>query len=209
MSWNRHVGHFETELSAASGTFYKLRKYLPSKILMSVYYSTVYAHLQYITISRNNSNKIIKRKLQVRQFDYIIEVLCNLSNKKTRLQPLCDKFQVLNIDRIYKLEVSEFKKKFTKMICQFSSIITLLTFVLYPQSVCNQQEVIVLINSLCKNKMCLNKPIPKGIRNKNLEESVNDIKNKATNVSKYILSKLLKNIFRIKMQNFFNLNYAK
>ena len=43
--------------------------------------------------------------------NHIIKVLCNQSNKKTRLQPLCYKLEVLNTDRIYKLEVHKFMVK--------------------------------------------------------------------------------------------------
>ena len=40
----KHIEPIETKLSAASGAIYKLRKYIPQKALMSVYYSQTRRH---------------------------------------------------------------------------------------------------------------------------------------------------------------------
>ena len=40
----KHIEPIETKLSAASGAIYKLRKYIPQKVLMSVYYSQTRRH---------------------------------------------------------------------------------------------------------------------------------------------------------------------
>ena len=45
-----------------------------------------------------------KRKLQVKQ-NRIIKTLCNKFGTKTRLKPLYEQMQVLNIHGIYKLEL--------------------------------------------------------------------------------------------------------
>ena len=36
---NQNIEHIETKLLAASGAIYKLRKYIPQRALMSVYYT--------------------------------------------------------------------------------------------------------------------------------------------------------------------------
>ena len=51
LNWNRLVGYVSTKLSSAAAIFYKLRNLLPINILISVYYSIVYLHLQYAVIS--------------------------------------------------------------------------------------------------------------------------------------------------------------
>ena len=107
LTWKKHV---ETKLSAASDAIYKLRKYIPQKPLMSVYYSLVYSHLQYAIICWGNSSKTIEHKLQVKQ-NCIIKTLCIKFGTKTRLKPLHEQLQVLNIDEIYKLEVAKFMAK--------------------------------------------------------------------------------------------------
>ena len=111
LTWKKHIEHIETKLSAASGAIYKLRKYIPQKALMSVYYSLrVYSHLQYAIICWGNFSKTNKHKLQVKQ-NHIIKTLCNKFGTKTRLKPLYEQLQVLNIDEIYKLEVAKFMAK--------------------------------------------------------------------------------------------------
>ena len=110
LTWKKHIEHIGTKLSTASGAIYILRKYIPQKALMSVYYSLVYSHLQYAIICWGNSFKTIKHKLQVKQ-NRIIKTLCNKFGTKTRLKPLYEQLQVLNIDEIYKLEVAKFMAK--------------------------------------------------------------------------------------------------
>ena len=61
LTWKKHI---ETKLLAASGAIYKLRKFIPQKALIPVYYSLVFSHLQYAIICWGNSSKTIKYKLQ-------------------------------------------------------------------------------------------------------------------------------------------------
>ena len=77
---------------------------------MSVYYSLVYSHLQYAIICWGNSSKTIKHRLQVKQ-NCIIKTLSNKFGTTIRLKPLYEQLQVLNIDKIYKLEVAKFMAK--------------------------------------------------------------------------------------------------
>ena len=77
---------------------------------MSVYYSLVCSYLQHAIICWGNSSKIIKHKLQVKQ-NRIQKTLSNKSGAKTRLKPLYEQLQVLNIHGIYKLDVAKFMAK--------------------------------------------------------------------------------------------------
>ena len=43
LTWKKHIEHTETKLLAASGAIYQLRKYIPQKALMSVFYSLMYS----------------------------------------------------------------------------------------------------------------------------------------------------------------------
>jgi len=110
LSWNRHIEHIETKLSAATGALYKLRKYISQNSLMLVYYSLAYSHLQYAIICWGNTSKTIKRSLQVKK-NHIVKIICNKFGKKTRLKPLYDKLRILNINKIYKLKVAKFMTK--------------------------------------------------------------------------------------------------
>jgi len=53
---------------------FKLRKYVPQKALISVYYSIVYSHLMNAIIALGNSIKTIMRKLQVKQ-NLIVKII--------------------------------------------------------------------------------------------------------------------------------------
>jgi len=64
LKWNKRIEHIETKLSRAIGALFKLRKYVPQKALISVYYSIVYSHLTYAIIAWGNSTKTIMQKLQ-------------------------------------------------------------------------------------------------------------------------------------------------
>ena len=83
LTWKKHIKLIETKLSADSGAINKLRKYIPQKALLSMFYSLVYSHLQYAIICGGNSSKTTKHKLQVKQ-NRIIKTLCNKFGTKTR-----------------------------------------------------------------------------------------------------------------------------
>ena len=110
LTWKKHIEQIRTKLLAASGAIYKLHKYIPQRALMSVCYSFVYSHLQYAIICWENPSKTIQHQLQVKQ-NCIIKTLCNKCVSRTRLKPLYEQLQVLNIDKIYKLEVAKFMAK--------------------------------------------------------------------------------------------------
>ena len=152
--------HIETKLSAASSAIYKLRKYIPQKALMSVYYSLGYSYLQYAIICWGNSSKVIKHKLQVKQ-NRIIKTLFNKFGTKTTLKPLYKQLQVLNIDEIYKLEVAKFMAKVNlnklPVFCSNQSTIfrTLFSFHTYSTRSVSSKSFYVQRTSLVKSNQSL------------------------------------------------------
>ena len=85
----RHVGYVITKLSSASAIFYKLRN-LRINILISVYYSIVYSHLQYAVISWGNCSVTLRERLQIKQ-NSIIRIINKSRIYKTKLKPLFEK----------------------------------------------------------------------------------------------------------------------
>ena len=67
LSWNRYIGYLITKLSSACAIFYKLRNLLPTNILISVYYSIVYSHLQYAVTGWGNCSVSLRKRLQIKQ----------------------------------------------------------------------------------------------------------------------------------------------
>ena len=76
-----------------------------------VYYSIVQSYLQYAVTSWGNAAWKCLKKLQVKQND-IIRIITNKPRFKTKLIPLYDLLNLLQIKNIYKLEVSIFMYKF-------------------------------------------------------------------------------------------------
>ena len=97
-------------MSSDAGALYKLRPYIPQSALLAVYYSLVYSHLVYSIICWGNSTKTSLSKLQVKQ-NRIIKLICNNSYHRTKLKPLYEKLQALNVKGIYSLEVAKFMVK--------------------------------------------------------------------------------------------------
>ena len=81
LCWIKHVEHLETKLSAASGTFYKLRQYLPLNVLTSLYYSIVYSYLQYAIICWGNTTKFNKRNYKSSKIALLKLYAANLTKK--------------------------------------------------------------------------------------------------------------------------------
>ena len=162
---------------------------------MSLYYSIVYLYLQYAIICWGNTTKANKRKLQVKQ-NRIIKIICCQFSKKTRLQTLYDQLQVLNIDGIYKLEVSKFMAKAYRndlpmLYNNHSFNFQLLSSIhSYSTRSSNANKFFVQRTRYAKTNQSLN---VSGIKIWN--DLPEDIKNRVSNASYKTLSKLLKNHF--------------
>ena len=110
LNWNRHTGYLITKLSSACAIFYKLRNVLPISILISVYYSIVYLHLQYAVTSWGNCSVTLRKRLQIKQ-NTIIRIINKFRIYQTTLKPLFQKLNLLNINVIHELEVCKFMAK--------------------------------------------------------------------------------------------------
>ena len=64
LSWKHHVSNISKKISRSIGIMYKLRPFLPLKVLKNVYYSLVYSHIVYAievwgSTSKTEMNKIL------------------------------------------------------------------------------------------------------------------------------------------------------
>ena len=110
LNWNRHIGYLITKLSSACAIFYELRNVLPINILISVYYSIVYSHLQYAVTSWSNCSITLRKRLQIKQ-NTIIRIINKFQIYQTKLKPLFEKLNLLNSNAIHELEVGKFMAK--------------------------------------------------------------------------------------------------
>ena len=99
-----------SKLSKICGAFYKLRYFVPFRCLRTVYFSLVQSHLQYSLINWGRANNSTLYLLQIIQ-KKIIRV-CLFGRKRTLIDNLSTKFQVLKLSDLCKLEYAKFMYKF-------------------------------------------------------------------------------------------------
>ena len=110
LNWKAHVSSMCSKLSKICGVFYKLRYFVPFRCLRTVYFSLVQSHLQYSLINWGHANNSTLHPLQIIQ-KKIIRV-CLFGSKRTLIDNLCTKFQVLKLSDLCKLEYAKFMYKF-------------------------------------------------------------------------------------------------
>ena len=67
LTWKSHVKHIHTKISQALGIVYKVRQFLPSKALITLYYSLIYPYLQYCNTVWGSANKTILQPITMLQ----------------------------------------------------------------------------------------------------------------------------------------------
>ena len=110
LNWKAHISSLCSKLSKICGVFYKLRYFVPFRCLRTVYFSLVQSHLQYSLINWECANNSTLHPLQIIQ-NKIIRV-CLFGHKRTLIDNLYKKFQVLKLSDLSKLEYAKFMYKF-------------------------------------------------------------------------------------------------
>ena len=111
LDWNKHISYLTGKLSSSAGILRKLKHFIPLKSLVMVYYSIDQSYLQYAVTSWGNAAWKCLRKLQEKQND-IIRIVTNKQRFRTKLIPLYNQLNLLQIKNIYKLKGSIFMYKF-------------------------------------------------------------------------------------------------
>ena len=75
------------------------------------YYSITYPHLQYGITTWGNAAKKYLSKVQVMQ-NRLIKFMTKSNYRKTKLSPIYARLSVLQLDKIYQLEIIKFMYKF-------------------------------------------------------------------------------------------------
>ena len=111
LNWAEHLQYVSKKLSIAGGIMYRLQHYLTPKLLMQVYYSIAYPHLQYAITSWGKAPATYINKAQV-QCNRLIRILSKTYKQKVKLSSLFRKLNILKIEDIYNLETLKFMCKF-------------------------------------------------------------------------------------------------
>ena len=113
LSWEQHTKSVSLvkKLTIARGIISKLRHFALLSVLQNVYFSIVYSHLQYgISIWGHSTAKYIN-KIQVQQ-NHIVKIITKSSFIRTKLNPLYQKPNLLNLSNIYKSEILKLMSKY-------------------------------------------------------------------------------------------------
>ena len=88
----------------ARGILSKLRRHAPQSVLKCVYYSLVYSYLYYGVTSWGNTATTYTKTIQIQQ-NYIVKTINNSTSFKTKLMPIYQQLNLMNLCQIYKLEI--------------------------------------------------------------------------------------------------------
>ena len=122
--WKPHITPIKKQVSKASGIICKLTHYSRFKSLKTVYYSLVYSHLRYAITSWGSSSFSTVNILNIIH-NKLLRIM-TLSKFNSNPCKLYKDTQILNIDRIFKIEISKlmYKIKFRLVPKQFIELFT-------------------------------------------------------------------------------------
>ena len=80
-------------------------------MLKCVYYSLVYPYLYYGVTSWGNIATKYAKTIQIQQ-NYIVKIINNSTSFKTKLNPIYQQLNLMNLRQIYKLEILNFIIKY-------------------------------------------------------------------------------------------------
>ena len=98
LNWKKHIDHISKKISRSIGILYKLRQYVNSDTMLSLYYTLVYPYLTYCNIIWGNACKTYLKPLFLIQ-KRIIRILSNVQFLE-HTKPLFKNLNILKIDLI-------------------------------------------------------------------------------------------------------------
>ena len=99
LSWKEHVRYISTKLAKSIGILGKAKKYICKKLLLSLYYSFIYPHLNYVVPVWGNCAQIHLKsvvKMQKKAVRFI-----DSAPSYTSTEPLFNKYLLLSLEKIY------------------------------------------------------------------------------------------------------------
>ena len=111
LSWKHHILSLTKEISRSIGIMYKLRPFLPLKVMKNVYYSLIYSHIVYAievcgSAFKSELKKIFvlqKRGVRLLTFNHVYPTT---PGPLIPTEPIFAKLNVLKVDDIYNQNLS-------------------------------------------------------------------------------------------------------
>ena len=113
LSWKYQISNTSKKISRALGIMYKLRPFLPLKVLKNVYYSLIYSHIIYAIESWGSASKseldkmliLQKRAMRLMTFN---DICPTVPGPLIPSDSIFIKLDILKVMDIYKFQVSKF-----------------------------------------------------------------------------------------------------
>jgi len=104
--WHKHIEFCQNKIASGNYALNSLKKTLPIKQLITMYYSLIQPYLSYGIILWGHAHKKYINKLKVSQNKTIRNI--NNSKYNESAKPIYSKLRILTLDEIYKIELCKF-----------------------------------------------------------------------------------------------------
>ena len=113
LSWKYKISDLTKKISRAIGIMYKLRTFLPLKVMQNVYYSLIYSHIIYAievwgSAFKTELDKILILQKRVMRLMTYNDVFPTIPGPLRPMDPIFVKLISLKVEDIYKYQVAKF-----------------------------------------------------------------------------------------------------
>ena len=113
LSWKHQISNISKKVSRALGIMYKLRPYVPLRIMKNVYHSLIYSHIIYAIEVWGSTFKTVINKILVLQKKAMRMMTFNdqfpvIPGPLSPSNPIFLKLETLKVEDIYKYQISKF-----------------------------------------------------------------------------------------------------
>ena len=105
LTWDVHIDFLSRKIAKSIGILYKVRHFLNTDILKSLYYSLLYSYISYSTFVWGSNYKTKLKRIHILQ-KRALRVI-NFADRKAPSRPLFQRLDILNIFEIVKLQLGE------------------------------------------------------------------------------------------------------
>ena len=110
LSWNTHVTNVASKISKGIGALCRVKSLLPKSILLMLYHTMIYPYLNYCCIVWGGASSSVLEPVKVLQ-RRALRIL-DKTNYRAPSNPLFIKYNLLKLNDIYLLQVSQFMCRF-------------------------------------------------------------------------------------------------
>ena len=113
LSWKFHISNISKKISRSIGIMYKLRPFLPLKVMKDVYYSLIYSHIIYAievwgSTFKTELNKILILQKRAPRLMTFSDLYPDTLGPLCPSNPIFSKLNMLKVSDIHKYQVLKF-----------------------------------------------------------------------------------------------------